>query len=190
MRRIADSTILARIKLGYRLYGIDYVSRTISWLPRHLVGPTLKKYGASIGKGVVFKDHLLIDNAGNGEDTTGNFSHLIIGSSCYIGKSVLFDLPAEIILEEEVVLSAGVNILTHADCGARMMSQWFPRRTGSVRLGKGTWVGVGAVILPGVSIGPCSVVGARAMVNKDFPGYCVLAGVPAKIVHHLEASKI
>lgn len=48
-------------------------------------------------------------------------------------------------------------------------------------LGEGCWIGMNAVILPGVTLGPHTSVGAGAVVTKSFPeGYCVLAGTPAR----------
>lgn len=44
------------------------------------------------------------------------------------------------------------------------------------------WKGAGAVILPGITIGECSVVAAGVVVNSDVLPYCVVAGCPAKIV--------
>jgi acetyltransferase-like isoleucine patch superfamily enzyme len=50
-------------------------------------------------------------------------------------------------------------------------------------LGDGCWIGMNAVILPGVTLGPRTVVGAGAVVTRSFPaGACVIAGVPARFV--------
>ena len=52
-----------------------------------------------------------------------------------------------------------------------------------VRIGNECWIGMNAVILPGVILGPHTVVGAGAVVTKSFAdGHCVLAGVPARVV--------
>ena len=48
------------------------------------------------------------------------------------------------------------------------------------------WVGEGATILKGVRIGKGSIVATKAVVTKDVPPYCVVAGNPAKVVKHLE----
>jgi acetyltransferase-like isoleucine patch superfamily enzyme len=51
-----------------------------------------------------------------------------------------------------------------------------------ISIGEGTWLGLHSVILPGTHIGKNCVVGANAVVKGIFPDYCVIAGVPAKIV--------
>lgn len=55
-----------------------------------------------------------------------------------------------------------------------------------VYIGDYCWIGANAVILPGVKLGPHTVVAAGSIVTKSFPeGYCVIAGNPAKIIKKL-----
>jgi len=52
-----------------------------------------------------------------------------------------------------------------------------------IHIGAGCWIGMNAVILPGVELGEHTVVGAGAVVMRSFPrGWCVLAGVPARLI--------
>lgn len=166
--------------------GIDFVSHEVTKAPRQYVPILLKRYGATIGNNVNFKDCIQIDNASGDQDARGNFSNLAIGNRCYIGKGVFFDLPDQIILEDEVIISAGVKILTHADCGERVMSQWYPRKRSRVVIGYGTWIGASANILCGVELGKCCVIAAGSVVTESFPDYSVVAGVPAKLIKRLE----
>src|SRR5690606_9514770 len=55
-------------------------------------------------------------------------------------------------------------------------------RNAPVRIGAGSWLGHGPVVLPGTVIGANTVVAAGAVVNGEFPDRCVLAGVPARVV--------
>ena len=56
-----------------------------------------------------------------------------------------------------------------------------------VVIGKNCWIGMNAVVLPGVTLGDHTVVGAGAVVTKSFPdGNCVLGGVPAKVIKTLD----
>lgn len=57
-----------------------------------------------------------------------------------------------------------------------------------LRIGNDCWIGMHAVVLPGVQLGDRTVVGAGAVVTKSFPeGHCVLAGNPAQVVKRLGA---
>ncbi|MGH3282697.1 MAG: acyltransferase [Trebonia sp.] len=51
-----------------------------------------------------------------------------------------------------------------------------------VSIGAGSWLGAGAIILPGTAIGRNVVVAAGSVVRGEVPDRCVVAGVPAKIV--------
>jgi serine acetyltransferase len=51
-----------------------------------------------------------------------------------------------------------------------------------VRIGTGSWLGAGVVVLPGSRLGRNVVVGAGAVVRGNFPDHCVIAGVPARVV--------
>jgi acetyltransferase-like isoleucine patch superfamily enzyme len=55
-----------------------------------------------------------------------------------------------------------------------------------IDIGRFCWLGMGAVILPGVQLADFTIVGAGAVVTKSFPeGYCVIAGNPARVIKHL-----
>jgi acetyltransferase-like isoleucine patch superfamily enzyme len=54
-----------------------------------------------------------------------------------------------------------------------------------VRIGAGSWLGHGAVVLPGATIGEHVVVGANSVVTGEIPAFTVVAGVPAKVIKHI-----
>ncbi|WP_460798679.1 sugar O-acetyltransferase [Microbacterium sp. GXF0217] len=54
-----------------------------------------------------------------------------------------------------------------------------------VTIGDDVWIGANCTVLPGVTIGSNVVVAAGAVVTKDVPDDCIVAGVPAKLVRHL-----
>lgn len=55
-----------------------------------------------------------------------------------------------------------------------------------VNFGKYCWIGMNAIILPGVTLGNCTIVGAGSVVTKSFiQGNCVIAGNPAKLIRNL-----
>ncbi|MBI3236491.1 MAG: CatB-related O-acetyltransferase [Chlamydiales bacterium] len=59
-----------------------------------------------------------------------------------------------------------------------------PRTKGDVVIEHDVWIGLGACILSGVTIGSGAVVGARAVVTKNVPPYAIVAGNPAKIIRY------
>ena len=55
-----------------------------------------------------------------------------------------------------------------------------------IHIGRNSWIGFGACVLPGISIGEGSIVAARSVVAEDVPPYVVVAGNPARIIRPLE----
>lgn len=56
-----------------------------------------------------------------------------------------------------------------------------------VRIDDYCWIGMNVVVMPGVHLGPCTIVGAGSVVTKSFPdGYCVIGGNPAKLIKVLD----
>jgi acetyltransferase-like isoleucine patch superfamily enzyme len=59
----------------------------------------------------------------------------------------------------------------------------------SIYIGEGSWIGQNVVILPGVSVGKFSIVGANSVITKSIPAYCIAAGVPARIIKRWDLAK-
>jgi acetyltransferase-like isoleucine patch superfamily enzyme len=60
----------------------------------------------------------------------------------------------------------------------------------SVKIGKYCWIAAGVKILPGVCIGDWTIVAAGSVVTRSFPeGYCVVGGVPARVIKSLDQQK-
>ena len=58
---------------------------------------------------------------------------------------------------------------------------------GRVEIGDFCWIGMNSIILPNVTLGPRTVVGAGSVVTKSFPeGFCVIAGNPARKIKNLD----
>ena len=55
-----------------------------------------------------------------------------------------------------------------------------------IRIGANSWIGFDSCILPGVTVGEGSIVGARSVVTESVPPYCVVAGNPARVVRLLD----
>jgi carbonic anhydrase/acetyltransferase-like protein (isoleucine patch superfamily) len=73
----------------------------------------------------------------------------------------------------------------YADPDTPIGKQWPVNKP--VTVGAGSWIGAGAVILPGARIGRNVVVAAGAVVRGEVPDHCVVAGAPARVVRRLDA---
>ena len=85
----------------------------------------------------------------------------------------------KIIIGENVWIAQNVGIITENHNPRNPDEHLAPR---DVIIGDSCWIGMNAVILPGVVLGPHTTVGAGSIVTHSFPGYCIIAGNPAKII--------
>ncbi|MGD2251039.1 MAG: acyltransferase [Candidatus Methanofastidiosia archaeon] len=110
-----------------------------------------------------------------------------IGHHVKIAHDVLIDPvePKSITIEDYVTISPRVTIYAHTNPTLPLYEYMGPRTVEPVHIKKGAWIGTGAIILPGVTIGEYSVVGAGSVVVKDIPGHTLAVGVPANPVRTL-----
>ena len=109
---------------------------------------------------------------------------LRIGDRCVIGRGSHIVAHHSIEIGADVFTGPYVYITdqnhSYADVEVPVGRQW-PVNS-SVRIGAGTWLGTGAVILPGATIGRNVVVAAGAVVRGAVPDHAVVGGVPAKVL--------
>ena len=125
-------------------------------------------------------------------DKIWRFTGCNVGKGVCIGLDVYYDVHnAKLItIEDDVWITSRCLILCHR----RNMKEYYknepykglPYIKAPVVLKKGCCVSMGAMIMPGVTIGNFCVVAAGSVVNRDVPDYSVVAGVPAKIVKTLD----
>jgi len=114
----------------------------------------------------------------------GPESVLRLGDRCVIGRGSHIVAHHSIEIGDDVFTGPYVYITdqnhSYADIDVPVGRQW-PVNS-SVRIGAGTWLGTGAVILPGANIGRNVVVAAGAVVRGAVPDYAVVGGVPARVI--------
>lgn len=93
------------------------------------------------------------------------------------------------VIEPNVLIARYVYISDHTHAyqsGDRAIKDQGITKVSPVRICEGAWLGQGAVICPGVTIGRNAVVGANSVVRHDVPDFCVAAGVPAKVIRRVD----
>jgi acetyltransferase-like isoleucine patch superfamily enzyme len=88
-----------------------------------------------------------------------------------------------IVIGEGTVFAPGVKVVSSNHDAADLRAH---EHGNPVLIGRHCWIGANAVILPETTLGDHVVVGAGAVVSGSFPASVVLAGVPARIVKHLD----
>lgn len=127
--------------------------------------------------------------AGNVNLITGKpgfYNKLIIGDNILISTDVTINLDDKVYLEDNVTLGPFVRIYTGSHPIGPSDQRCQPYvETKPVVVEHGSWVAVGAIILPGVRVGRGSIVGAGAVVTKDVPPNTFVVGVPARPIKTL-----
>jgi hypothetical protein len=95
-------------------------------------------------------------------------------------------------IEDGALLAGHIHVLSHSFLFGRISKNYGSKNEGffPVRIKKGARIGMSVIILPGVTIGENSVIGAGAVVANDIPPNCVAVGVPAKPVNFFGSTNL
>lgn len=111
-------------------------------------------------------------------------NELVIGAKSWIGQAAFLHAAGGLFIGAEVGIGPHVCILTstHAPVGRPLPIMAGAIQTAKVVLEPGCDLGIGAIILPGVTVGAGAQVGAGAVVTRDVPPFAVVAGNPARVL--------
>jgi len=164
-----------------------------SIVDQKMVGP--------MGKLVVGKECVI-----NGELVAASGS-IQIGNYVIINQNTRIFSAAEIIIEDDVMISWGCNIVDSNMHSVHSADRLNDTRTAReairthtmgqnvdyskivskpIVIKEGAWIGFNAIILKGVTIGKGAIVGAGSVVTKDVPDFAVVVGNPAKVVKYTD----
>lgn len=103
-----------------------------------------------------------------------------LGKNVFINLGCIFMDRGGITLEDNVLIGPGVKLITenHAEEPELRCNVY----SKPILIKKGAWLGAGATVLSGVTIGENAIVAAGAVVTKDVPDNTVVGGIPAKII--------
>ncbi|BDD92207.1 hypothetical protein PanNE5_16470 [Pandoraea sp. NE5] len=119
-------------------------------------------------------------------------ANLKIGDHCWVGPHCLIDASGGVEIGEGVQISSLNAVLSHSShVSVRLLGKQFittptPQRLGFIKspvvIGDFTFVGSGAIILPGTQIGKGCVIGAGSLIRGHIPDHSVVVGNPGRII--------
>jgi len=152
-------------------------------------GPIFGERWVRIGAGTLVGPHTSIavgmvpDEPGFAPPDGGDWV-VRIGDRCNIGRGSSIVARHRIEIGDDVTTGPDLYVTDHNhrfdDPDTPVARQWVTEAP--VRIGAGSWLGAGVVVLPGTTIGRNVVVGAGSVVRGAVPDRCVVAGVPAKVI--------
>jgi len=150
------------------------------------VAPPFRYYGLnqiSLGEKVIInRDCWIQVLGGQGDDQSAK---IVIQAHAGIGMGATISAAHQVTIGEYVLLARNVYISDHAhgyeNLDVPIMHQGISG-IAPVSIGRNTWLGENAVVLPGVTIGQHCVIGANAVVKTSIPDFSVAVGAPARVV--------
>ena len=111
-------------------------------------------------------------------------NEMTIGDETWIGQQCFFHAAGGLTIGTRVGIGPGVRIITsvHEEAGRAVPVLFSPVKFAPVVIEDDADLGVGSIVLPGVTVGRGAVVGAGAVVNQSIPADAVAAGVPARVL--------
>ena len=110
--------------------------------------------------------------------------NVTIGKNVWIQQCCTFFDRGGITIGDDVFIAPKVNLITLN----HVMNPYERSSTIAkpIKIGNRVWIGIAATVMPGVTVGDNSIIAAGAVVTKDVPPNCIVAGVPAKKIKNLD----
>ena len=192
---------LRRVAGDVLQYGWDRVQHFGTIGPRHrrarrfrafgdgsaICFPVTALYGERyirVGEQTIIGPHTTLSAGVSPEHVLDRDTVMSIGDRCLIGRGSGIVAHEFVEIGDDVFTGHHVYV-TDANHGYREVDvpigrQFAPPRP--VRIGSGSWLGHGTIVLPGSTIGRHVVVGAGAVVTGELPDFCVAVGNPARVI--------
>ena len=158
----ANFTLLRKIQLG-TWFWVHHLIFKSAFFPSSLRPILLRVFGASVGLGVLIRRGVRVHFPWN----------LELGDNCWIGEEVWFINHEKITIGSDVCISQR-SIICSGGHEYRSASLEYAHKPVTIK--HGAWVCLDAKVLPGVTIGECSVVSAGEIARISLPDYSILVG--------------
>lgn len=107
-----------------------------------------------------------------------------VGQKVYIGPGLIITMPnsksvCSLTIEDRVAIAPRVTFILESNANWSRLNSIILPVQGKIIVRHDSWIGTGSIILPNVTVGEMSVIGAGSVVTKDIMAYSIVAGVPA-----------
>lgn len=184
------STMKDRLHTGeiYFPNGEEIMADQLQWLDRlyefNMTRPTeqtkrqamLKEMFAEIGEGCYIEPPFHANMGGH---------HIHFGKNIYVNFNGTFVDDTHIYVGDYTMFGPNVTIATAGHPILPELREQGLQYNMPVRIGKNCWLGAGAIVMPGVTIGDNVVVGAGSVVTKDLPSNVVAVGNPCRVMREV-----
>jgi acetyltransferase-like isoleucine patch superfamily enzyme len=110
--------------------------------------------------------------------------HTRLGKNIFINHACSFLDLGGITIEDDVQIGPKVNLITENHAVNPLERKSLDLK--SILIKKNVWIGAGATVLPGVTVGENSIIAAGAVVNKDVPPNSIVGGIPARLIKRIQ----
>jgi acetyltransferase-like isoleucine patch superfamily enzyme len=139
----------------------------------------LRRAGVDVGHAVAVMPRIQV--------TSGQLS---IGKGVFINTDCRFACGGGITIGDHCQISARVSFETISHQLLPILDGKRPSHPAPIVVENNVWIGSGAILLPGITVGEGAVVAAGAVVTEDVRPFTVVGGVPAKVIKDLNASQV
>ena len=131
--------------------------------------------------------------------------HCDYGKNIFLGNNVIINMNCTFVdnkpirIGDRVLIASNVQIYTSSHPvlpQERLVPDWRERRTTffrtyarPIKIENNVWIGGGCILLPGVTIGENSVIGAGSVVNRSIPSNCVAVGNPCRVIRCFDTDR-
>ncbi|KYF69507.1 sugar O-acetyltransferase [Sorangium cellulosum] len=138
----------------------------------------LEQLLGSVGEGTEIRPPFYVDYG----------AHITIGARCFANFGLVALDVAPITLGDDVQIGPNVQLLTptHPVEPEPRRQKWEAAKP--IKIGNNVWLGGGAIVLPGVTIGDNTVVGAGSVVTRDLPANVIAVGNPARVIRSIDGA--
>lgn len=112
--------------------------------------------------------------------------HVHLGNRVYANFNLTLVDDTDIYIGDCTMIGPNVTIATGSHPLEPHLREQGLQKNHPVRIGKNVWIGAGAVLVPGITVGDGAVIGAGSIVTKDVPAYTVAVGNPCRVIRKLE----